>query len=1465
MKNILRVVVAITLMFSAGNVYSQCTSEISGNSSYCTGSSTTLTATLLTGSGTIDSYQWKKEGVDIPAATNVSYQANEAANYKVTIKTKTPNCTAVSPSFSVSENAIPTTNISGDQSICPGNSSLLNSNAIAGSGTITSFQWKKNSTDISNATDATYSATTAGSYTVIVSNSNNCTTTSSAFDFALITSPSATIMGSISICKGFTTNLTISLTSGTAPWSFIYNDGNNDITIGGINSATYNLNVAPNIATTYTLKSVTDINCTATLVNQIATVIVNERPTASILSADTTICYGSAANISGNVSANGNWNLTLSSGEVISGSENNFSKSVSPLSTTTYTIYSLTDQSCFSLPTDLTENAVVTLKPKLTASITNSSTSICNGEKVFVNGKVTATGNWTLVLSPGGIDTTGNGTMDFSIPVSPNTTTTYSIASLLLNDGSCSALPEDLSGTASVIVNSNLSATITSNDTTICYGDTAYIKGNVFADGPWVLTLSSGGGNAYGSDTGAFSIAVSPLPFTTTIFKISSLDAGSCSALESSLTGDAAITVRKKLSATITTDSTVICNGVSIILSGTVTAPAGTWTLNLSSGDVISGTGNNFSQTVSPSTTTTYYIDSLSLLECSALTTDLKGAPQISVSSTLSASFSSTEDSICYGSAATIIGNVFSDGAWKLYLSPNLLITGLGNTFIESVSPTSSTIYTIDSLVAGDCSALDNDISGSFTVTVNPIPSLNIFDDVTYCNGVLTPIISLGNNDTLYYWVNYNPEILLGDTIGEGDIPVFTTFNSGTTAKNATVAVYPQYNGCIGETKTLKIIVNPTPILNSLNTDTVCNNSTFFYKATSATNVSFSWVRAAVPGINGNLSGSDDYNIINELLLNSTDNPITVTYVFKLITLDGLCENLDSLWVTVNPTPKISGTTDTVICNDFPFTYTATSNTINAGFNWERIAIADILPLLGSGNSEFINETLHNSNANPVVVTYKFNLTTADAMCTNIEELKVTVNPSPKLSSDTIITICNETPFSYTAESNTTSAGLQWERFVVNGISNIAATGNNNINETLNNTTPNPITVPYYFSITTADGLCVNEDTLLLNVNPTPVLSSPKFDTICSDETLYYVATSETIYAGFKWERKAAVGIFPIVNSGNHQEIYESLHNSTNNPVTVLYVFEISTADDLCSNFDTLELIVNPSPAPPVFLSTDTNRFSISLCKHSQNINFFVLNPQVNVIYNWYVLPETGIEIGAIADPNTVISFNNEGTYSVFVTATDTIYNCTATDSQTVIVSSDEVDFGERNIILKQPGNLLVYPYNTLSGYQWGYNTMEINGSDTILGIPNNIHDQVYQVLIPEEKFISNNLLNTNDYAFWVLLTNGNCITTVYYNGPYAHQKTETVLNDGEIEITIFPNPNSGSFNISLFGNIYGNIDAEIFNLLGEKVFKTSFYKTKNETSLQVENLLLANGIYLLQLTDSNHQKLISRINIINR
>lgn len=620
-----------------------------------------------------------------------------------------------------------------------------------------------------------------------------------------------------------------------------------------------------------------------------------------------------------------------------------------------------------------------------------------------------------------------------------------------------------------------------------------------------------------------------------------------------------------------------------------------------------------------------------------------------------------------------------------------------------------------------------NNTTFQLIVTVNPIPVLNSSTTPpSVCSGAsFSYQPTSATNGTSFAWSRLavtgvsNPGGQGGGNGNPNEVLFNTTINPVTVTYNYTLTA----NGCSAGTESVAVVVNPTPFLSSSLTPAgVCSGSTFNYSATSQNANTFSWSRAAVANIS-NPAGNGINNIINEVLVNTSLIPVTVSYVFTLTNNSANCSsNSQIVRVVINPVPAVSNqpvitsctgntfisaptnvplgtlytwttpvqqtsgtavtggsavsagqlfigqrltnngaTNETMrytvtpnsngciggnffvdvnvtttantaavlsnatppgICSGATFNYQpASANSTN--FTWQRFYNTGISqgPSNGTGN---ISEQLSNITTLPVVVFYAYTLTNANG-CNNTQTVPVSVNPPTVLSSSTApVPICSNTVFSYAPTSSTPGTSFSWTRAVVAGISNSAASGINNPGETLINVTTQPVVVTYNYSLSTPNG-CVNNQNVLVTVNPTPSLTSALNPTaICSGTNFNYLQQSNTAGTAFNWSRAVLQSISngPGNGTGNPSEL---LVNTSSLAVSVPYNY-ILTANG-CSNSQTVTVVVNPTPS--IFNQT------AAICSNTA-FNVSPANVPAATQYTWGnpVISPIGSITGAAAQAN---------------------------------------------------------------------------------------------------------------------------------------------------------------------------------------------------------------------------------------
>ena len=236
------------------------------------------TATALTATGT--SLLWYTSatgGTGSSAAIIPSTSATGTINYYVT--QNVGGCESARALIAVTVNALPVAAITTSMptTFCTGGAVTLTSS------TGSSYKWFNGTTQVGTA--ATYSASTAGSYTVEVTNANSCKATSAATTVTITAAPAApTVTSSVTYCQNATpTALTA---TGTALKWYTDNTTTTALTNAPVPSTTA-------MGTTNYYVSQTTTGCESTRAT--IAVIVNASPAAPTVTLPVTYCQNATA------------------------------------------------------------------------------------------------------------------------------------------------------------------------------------------------------------------------------------------------------------------------------------------------------------------------------------------------------------------------------------------------------------------------------------------------------------------------------------------------------------------------------------------------------------------------------------------------------------------------------------------------------------------------------------------------------------------------------------------------------------------------------------------------------------------------------------------------------------------------------------------------------------------------------------------------------------------------------------------------------------------------------------------------------------------------------------------------------------------------------------------------------------------------------------------------------------------
>jgi Secretion system C-terminal sorting domain len=157
----------------------EATAEATGKTEVCSGTKVKLSTTKQDGL----TYQWQKDGKDIPTFKDVVHDVEESGNYTVTVKDEVCQSQTTSNPIKVTIKPTPEASISTDIKGIVYEPITVKMSANIGTGL--SYQWLKDDAIIPSETTANYEAKKSGKYNVSVSK-DGCTKLSDALTISIL-------------------------------------------------------------------------------------------------------------------------------------------------------------------------------------------------------------------------------------------------------------------------------------------------------------------------------------------------------------------------------------------------------------------------------------------------------------------------------------------------------------------------------------------------------------------------------------------------------------------------------------------------------------------------------------------------------------------------------------------------------------------------------------------------------------------------------------------------------------------------------------------------------------------------------------------------------------------------------------------------------------------------------------------------------------------------------------------------------------------------------------------------------------------------------------------------------------------------------------------------------------------------------------------------------------------------------
>jgi gliding motility-associated-like protein len=727
----------------------------------------------------------------------------------------------------------------------------------------------------------------------------------------------------------------------------------------------------------------------------------------------------------------------------------------------------------------------ITVNPLPTIQAGND-TSICKGKSLKLKGQ-------------GGISYTWDNSIIDNTNFTPTLTKTYTVTGTDVNG---------CKNTDQVIVTiNNLPNVLAGNDTTICSGTTAILKGSGATNYVWdngitdnvpfspvskltytvtgtdgngcintdqvdvsinqpptvsagkdqtvcigsTITLKGSGASTYLWDNG-ISDNVAFTPLSTTTYIVTGTDIAGC------VNKDTVVVTINSLPTVNAGNDTTVCQGFDVLVKG--------------SGALIYAWNNGVTDNVlfKANAQKTYVVTGTDVNGCinkDSLVVSVNTAPIVNAGN---------DTAICNGKPVT------------LKASGNALTFTWNNAVMDNTpfKPSTTKKYVLTGKDAINCTSTD-----TIQITVNNLPNVNAGNDTSICSGKQAIVKAKGANT--YSWDN-----------GITDNTLFSV-----TLTKQYVVTGIDINGCINK-DSLIITVNSLPSVQAGNDTTVCQGFDAIVKGKGA--LTYTW----------------NNGILNNTLFKANS---TKTYVVTGIDVNG-CINKDSLQISVNAAPIVKAGNDTSICKGEPVTLIASGNALT--FTWNN-AVVDNTPFnptttkkyvltgkdaINCTNTDTIQITVNNlpivnaGNDTAICIgktailkgkgakTYNWDNSIMDRVvftptltkqylvigtdingCVNKDSIQVTVNLLPTINAGNDTSICKGKNITLTAKGG---SSYIWNNSVINNNSFVPA-----------------VTAQYKVVGTDLNG-CVNTDSIIVTVNPLPVIS---LSDVCETKQVKLTAT----------------------------------------------------------------------------------------------------------------------------------------------------------------------------------------------------------------------------------------------------------------------------------------------------------------------------------------------------------------------
>lgn len=537
----------------------------------------------------------------------------------------------------------------------------------------------------------------------------------------------------------------------------------------------------------------------------------------------------------------------------------------------------------------------------------------------------------------------------------------------------------------------------------------------------------------------------------------------------------------------------------------------------------------------------------------------------------------------------------------------------------------------------------------------------------------------------------------------------------------------------------------------------------------------------------------------------------SVSTMYNVVVTDNLngCVAVDSINIHVLPTPVVNLGADTVICSNQPLTLDGSAGLYT--YLWSTSDTTQMIAVNSFG-------------------TYDVLVTDTTSGCAAADTILVGVNVAPSFTLGTDVTICAGNQTTFTGPSGTYT--YLWS----NG-------------DTLDNIVTGTAG-SYDLTVTDITTACFGTDTVVLNVNPVPVVALGADTSICSASGALTLSGPAGNFT-YLWNTSDTTQVISVNTTGNYD------------------VLVVDTATS-CSSSDTIQVIYNTSPV--VALGNDT-----TFCSNNGPITLVAPAGPYNLVWS---------------DNSTGTTLSVSATGNYYLDVTDSINGCVSTDSIMVnvpmspAVTLNDTAFCGTSVVLNGPAGSYMYMWSTSDTTQSILVTVSgvyiLTATDSASGCIGTDSATVNVNANPVVTATASSLTPCVDDAN-VILTGtpaggtftGSSVTGSQFDPSIGAGNYSIVYNYTDVNgcsgsdtiainvnacvgvnenfagsgMNVYPNPNSGLFTFAAADLNAKEMTIEIVTIEGQVIKSDKYSNVQGNFTEEINMNEFANGVYFMRVT----------------